>query len=87
MTTTSVSPDRRHARGLRARAIRLAERLYWLHTTLGLVGNVSFVIGSVFFLFESLKTAGVWLFVVGSVGMLLGSIGQKVVQWEDRGDG
>ena len=87
MTTASASPDRRHTLDPRTRAIRLAERLYWLHTTLGLVGNVAFVVGSVFFLFESLKTAGVWLFVVGSLGMLLGSIGQKVVQWEDRGDG
>ncbi len=53
-----------------------------IHTGLGLAGNVAFVIGSVFFLFESLKTAGVWLFIVGSAGMLIGSIGRAIVETE-----
>ncbi len=51
----------------------------WVHTGLGLVGNASFVVGSVLFLWESTKTVGVWLFIVGSVGMLLGSIGDAAV--------
>lgn len=55
-----------------------------VHTGLGIVGNVSFFIGSVFFLFEGLKTAGVWLFIIGSFGMMVGSIGQAIVRAERR---
>ena len=51
----------------------------WVHTLLGLVGNVAFFVGSIFFLFESLKTPGVWLFIIGSFGMLIGSVGRVVV--------
>lgn len=84
MSTTSTTSD--HAPDLRARAIHAAEELYWLHSSLGLLGNVCFFVGSVFFLFEPLKTAGIWLFIVGSLGMLLGSIGQKVTQLERDDD-
>lgn len=52
----------------------------WVHLTLGLIGNVCFVVGSVFFLYETLKTAGVWLFIVGSGGMLIGAIGSALVR-------
>ncbi len=55
----------------------------WVHTLLGLLGNVSFFVGSIFFLFESLKTAGVWLFIIGSAGMLVGSIGRAVLDLSD----
>lgn len=44
----------------------------WVHRTLGLVGNVCFVVGSVFYLFAFLNLAGTWLFIVGSTGMLVG---------------
>lgn len=57
----------------------------WIHITLGLIGNVSFLVGSVFFLWESLKTAGVWLFIIGATGMLIGSIGSGIVKHETRG--
>ncbi|HEX5678265.1 MAG TPA: YrhK family protein [Alcanivorax sp.] len=40
------------------------------------------MVGSVFFLWESLKPAGVWLFIIGSAGMLLGSIGAAIVSYE-----
>jgi len=56
----------------------------WVHTTLGLIGNVSFFVGSIFFLWESLKTAGVWLFIVGAGGMLIGSMGHAFVLWEQK---
>ncbi len=70
-------------RSLRNRAIDFTERFHWLHTTLGLIGNVSFFVGSVFFLFEApVKTAGIWLFIVGALGMMLGSIGDAVVKLE-----
>lgn len=58
---------------------RLVQDYEWVHTTLGLIGNVSFFVGSIFFLFEPLKTAGIWLFIVGSAGMLVGSVGRAVV--------
>lgn len=56
----------------------------WVHLGLGLIGNASFFVGSVFFLYESLKTAGIWLFIVGSAGMLIGSLGSATVKlaWE-----
>lgn len=57
----------------------------WAHTTLGLVGNSAFLIGSVFFLFEELKTAGTWLFIVGAAGMFIGAIGRALVTWEESG--
>jgi hypothetical protein len=58
----------------------------WVHTILGIVGNVSFFVGSVFFLVESLKTAGVWLFIIGSFGMMIGSIGRVIVNRARRRD-
>lgn len=58
----------------------------WIHIGLGLLGNVSFLVGSVFFLWESLKTAGVWLFIIGATGMLTGSIGSGIVKYERRGE-
>lgn len=79
-TARLTTPDA--DRSLRSRVVALVEQFHWLHTSLGLIGNVSFFVGSVFFLFESLKTAGIWLFIVGSLGMMLGSIGDKVIQLE-----
>ncbi|MEJ2060651.1 MAG: YrhK family protein [Gammaproteobacteria bacterium] len=56
----------------------------WIHIALGLTGNLAFLIGSVFFLWTSLERAGVWLFIIGSGGMFIGSIGSAVVRWEER---
>jgi hypothetical protein len=78
-----MSPSPVPAASRRRRVADWVEEFHWLHTSLGLVGNVSFFVGSVFFLFESLKTAGVWLFIVGSLGMLLGSVGDAVAQARD----
>lgn len=50
----------------------------WFHTIVGIFGNVSFVLGSIFFLFPELERAGVWLFIAGSSGMLLGSVGRAI---------
>lgn len=47
----------------------------WIHLGIGMLGNLCFFIGSVFFLWEGLKPAGVWLFIIGSGGMLIGSAG------------
>ena len=64
-----------------ARPLNLLVRDYqWVHLSLGLLGNTSFFVGSVLFLFEQLKLAGVWLFIIGSAGMLIGSAGSAVVK-------
>lgn len=64
----------------------LVQEFGWVHLGLGLTGNIAFFIGSIFFLpaFEHLKTYGVWLFIVGAGGMLIGSLGNLLVNlWQD----
>lgn len=56
----------------------------WVHLGLGLLGNTLFVVGSVMFFWESVKTLAIWLFVLGSLGMLLGSCGELLVRVEKR---
>lgn len=47
------------------------------------MGNTMFVVGS-FFFYEGLKTIGLWLFVVGSFGMLVGSVGEFLICMEKK---
>jgi len=76
LTTDEVRRNDSEAR----RVLHTVFRDYgWVHTGLGLMGNAAFLVGSVLFLWESTKVVGVWLFIVGAAGMLLGSIGQAVV--------
>lgn len=56
----------------------------WIHVGIGLFGNFLFFVGSVFFLWASWQAAGVWLFILGSFAMLLGSLGEAFVRWERR---
>jgi hypothetical protein len=56
----------------------------WIHTTLGLIGNISFLVGSIFFLWDSTQPIGTWLFIIGSGGMLLGSAGDMFVMAEEE---
>lgn len=64
----------------------LLKRFEWVHTGLGILGNTLFFIGSVFFLYEALKTAGIWLFIVGAGLMLVGSLGSGIVKiWQAEG--
>ena len=53
----------------------------WIHLSVGLIGHVSFLAGSVLFLpaFEPLKTLGVWLFILGAAAMLVGYAGRALV--------
>ncbi len=53
----------------------------WIHEGLGLLGNLAFFAGSILFLpaLEPLKTLGVWLFIGGSFGMLMGAAGRLLV--------
>ena len=59
----------------------------WIHMTIGLVGNLSFFTGSILFFerFKEYKTLAIWLFVFGSLFMLIGSLGNFFVTlWEKR---
>jgi len=57
-----------------------------IHTTIGISGNLLFVVGSVLFYtaFESYYTIAVSLFVVGSVCMLIGAVGNGLRRMEQR---
>ena len=61
----------------------------WIHTAIGAIGNFIFFIGSIFFLpqFKSMLVVGVWLFILGSLLMMLGAIGEffvKIYEGEER---
>ncbi|WP_225741702.1 YrhK family protein [Halospina sp. K52047b] len=65
----------------------LVQDYSWVHLTLGLLGNLTFFIGSALFLpsLEAYKVLGVWLFIIGSFLMLIGSIGRFLVDiWEEE---
>ncbi len=58
----------------------------WVHLSLGLLGNLTFLIGSVLFLprYEPLQPLGTWLFIVGAFLMAIGSLGRLLVElWSD----
>ena len=61
-------------------------RFEWIHVALGVIGNASFAVGSVFFLSESTRQVGTWLFIVGSFGMLIGSVGSAIVKYARDGE-
>ena len=54
----------------------------WIHLGIGIFGNLSFVVGSVLFLYAALEPIAIWLFIVGSSGMLIGSFGELLVRVE-----
>lgn len=83
-----MSSTQQATRDLHKKALGTTLRDFpWVHLGLGLVGNACFFVGSIFFFYESLKTAGIWLFVIGSLGMLLGSIGEFLVKVEKKRHG
>lgn len=55
-----------------------------VHLVIGMCGNITFVLGSVFFFFPSLEKPALWLFICGSCGMLLGSLGEVLVRYARR---
>jgi hypothetical protein len=65
---------------------RIARDYPWIHTGLGLVGNATFFVGSIFFLFTDLRMAGTWLFISGSLGMLIDSVGEALLRVEGFAD-
>lgn len=52
----------------------------WLHTLIGIAGNVLFVAGSLMFTTEALKTYALGCFITGSTGMLIGNVGAAIVR-------
>ena len=61
----------------------------WIHTAIGAIGNFIFFIGSILFLpsFKSMLVVGVWLFITGSLLMMMGAIGEifvKIYEGEER---
>lgn len=68
---------------LKWKALRGLLREYeWVHRGLGILGHLCFFVGSVFFLWESLKLPGIWLFIVGAGGMLIDRACSLVVHYE-----
>jgi len=68
----------------------LVQDYRWVHTSIGLVGNFAFVVGSVLFLpaFAPWATVGVWLFIVGSALMMIASAGNLLLDlWEEQSPG
>jgi hypothetical protein len=65
-------------------ASRFAHDFPWFHRWMGLAGNALFVVGSVFFVFDSLVMPGTWIFVGASCGMFVDSVGEKLLRQEDE---
>ncbi len=65
---------------------RIAKDYPWIHTGLGLLGNTCFFIGSIFFFSDALQTAGIWLFTIGSLGMLIDTLGEALLRLEGFAD-
>ena len=64
------------------RFIRMVVRDYgWIHLALGLIGNITFFVGSILFLpqFDQYKTTAIWFFICGSLLMLVGAAGRLLV--------
>lgn len=58
----------------------IVEDYDWIHTAVGLLGNLLFVVGSVLFLWRSTKDVGVWVFIAGSSFMFVGSAGDASIK-------
>jgi hypothetical protein len=66
-----------------ARFRRFTADFQWIHQGIGLLGGLTFFVGSILFLFEgNLQRAGIWLFIIGSAGMLVGNAGSFLAKYE-----
>lgn len=64
---------------------RWAHDFAWFHQGIGILGGLSFFIGSVLFLWKDpLQLIGVWLFIIGSFGMLIGNVGSFLFQYKSE---
>lgn len=57
------------------------KRYRFIHTAIAMAGSAIFVAGSILFMLDASKAAGV-LFIAGSVGMFLGNLGQLLTDRE-----
>lgn len=57
------------------------EKYEWWFVILGLVGNGFFFLGSVFFLFKSLETIAICMFIAGSCFMLVSSSAESIAEY------
>jgi VIT1/CCC1 family predicted Fe2+/Mn2+ transporter len=65
-----------------AAARDLVKDYEWLHTCIGIFGGVAFFVGSIMFLSPAWITLGTWLFIVGSLGMLVDSSCKAFISME-----
>lgn len=56
-----------------------------IHTVIGLVGSTTFFVGSILFISDTTVLAGTILFIIGSLFMLVGSVGDAIVKREKWG--
>lgn len=62
---------------------RLVTDFQWIHQGIGVLGGVTFFVGSIFFLYDGVvQLVGVWLFIIGSAGMMIGNVGSALVKYE-----
>jgi len=54
----------------------------WIHTAISAFGNLTFFVGIIFFLpsGKSMLTVGVWLFIFGSLLMMVAALGDFFVK-------
>jgi energy-converting hydrogenase Eha subunit G len=58
--------------------LAFVHRFQSIHTVIGIIGNALFLTGSLTFMLGPQRLA-LYLFIAGSAGMLLGSVGSAVV--------
>jgi len=75
MASPTVEDNAEHIREIEATIHAAAERLNGRYETLSVINDffvgVWFLIGSVFFLYESTVILGTWLFILGSAQLLI----------------
>lgn len=63
---------------------KFVRKYRWIHLSIGLLGNTFFVIGSLMYLFEHAREIGTICWLIGSIGMLLGRIGEAFAEGLDH---
>ncbi len=65
------------------KAVRaFAQENFWVHTIIGILGNASFFAGMVLWKLDTAMDLAMWLFIVGTGGMLIDTIGSAFARWE-----
>ena len=59
----------------------LARHYEWVHLGIGILGNLTFLAGSLLFL-AKVEPLSLYLFIAGSAGMLVGNVGSAIVRLE-----